>query len=93
MHQPAGHIGAEHTLTVVGQAGVESFAVIARSDGGLADSVEVLVHGPAAAAGLREAFQGRTKIVPQIRQASREEIETLQMPPQARKRRWFVDLR
>ena len=73
--------------------GVESFVVMARSDGGLADSVEVLVHGPAALAGLREAFQGRTKIVPQIRQAAREEIEALQMPPQARKRRWFVDLR
>ena len=28
LHQPAGHIGAEHTLTVVGQVGVESFATL-----------------------------------------------------------------
>jgi hypothetical protein len=38
-------------------------------------------------------MQARAKIVPQIRQVTREEIEALQMPPQARKRRTFVDLR
>ena len=73
--------------------GVEAFVIIARAESELADSVEVLVHGAASVAVLREALQGRTKIAPQIRHASREEIEALQMPPQARKRRTFVDLR
>ena len=44
-------------------------------------------------ASLREAMQARTKIAPQIRAATREEIESLQLPPQGRKRRTFVDLR
>jgi hypothetical protein len=38
-------------------------------------------------------LQARTRITPQIRSASLEEIENLQLPPQARKRRNFVDLR
>jgi hypothetical protein len=42
---------------------------------------------------LREAIQARAKIVPQIRQVSLAEIEKLQLPPDARKRRTFVDLR
>jgi len=73
--------------------GVDRFVIVARSEGDLADMVEVLVDGPVALPSLREALQGRTKIVPQLRQASREEIEALQMPANARKRRWFVDLR
>jgi phenylacetate-CoA ligase len=73
--------------------GVEAFVIVARTEGALGDSVEVLVHGPASEAALREALQGRTKIVPQVRRASREEIEAMQMPPNARKRRTFVDLR
>lgn len=73
--------------------GVEAFVIIARAEGDLSDSVEVLVQGEASIAALREAMQARAKIAPQIRQASREEIEALQMPPQARKRRTFVDLR
>jgi len=73
--------------------GVESFVVIARKESELSDSIEVLVHGSAPVASLREAMQARAKIAPPIRYASREEIETLQMPPQARKRRMFVDLR
>ncbi len=74
-------------------AGVEAFVVIARKESELADSIEVLVHGPASTAELRELMQARTKIVPQIRATTREEIEALQLPPQARKRRTFVDLR
>jgi phenylacetate-CoA ligase len=74
-------------------AGVESFAIIARKESELSDAVEVLVHGSALVAELREMFQARAKITPQIRHATREEIEALQMPPQARKRRTFVDLR
>lgn len=73
--------------------GVESFVIIARKENELSDAVEVLVHGSALAAELRETFQARAKIAPQIRHATREEIESLQMPPQVRKRRTFVDLR
>lgn len=74
-------------------AGVESFVILARKENELSDTVEVLVHGSALVVELREAFQARAKITPQIRHAPREEIEALQMPPQARKRRTFVDLR
>ena len=83
------------TLTaVLEQAeGVESFVIIARTDNELSDSLEVLVHGAASVETLREALQARSKISPPIRRAGREEIEALQMPPQARKRRTFVDLR
>ncbi len=73
--------------------GVESFVIIARTDNELSDSLEVLVHGAASVETLREALQARSKISPPIRRAGREEIEALQMPPQARKRRTFVDLR
>jgi phenylacetate-CoA ligase len=73
--------------------GVESFIIIARRESELSDSIEVLVHGGATAAALREQFQARAKIAPQIRHVSREEIEALQLPPQARKRRTFMDLR
>ncbi|MCA0303293.1 MAG: AMP-binding protein [Proteobacteria bacterium] len=74
-------------------AAVEAFVIIARKENELSDAVEVLVHGAVPVAQLREAFQARAKIAPQIRHATREEIEALQMPPQARKRRTFVDLR
>ncbi len=74
-------------------AGVKSFVIIARKESELSDAVEVLVHGSALVAELREAFQARARITPQIRHATREEIEALQLPPQARKRRTFVDLR
>jgi phenylacetate-CoA ligase len=73
--------------------GVESFVVIARRESDLSDSVEVLVHGSASVPGLRELMQARAKITPQIRLVPAEEIEKLQMPPQARKRSTFVDLR
>jgi phenylacetate-CoA ligase len=73
--------------------GVESFVIVARAENDLSDSVEVLVHGDASVGTLREALQARSKILPQIRHVSRAEIEALQMPPQARKRRTFVDLR
>jgi len=74
-------------------AGVESFVIVARKESVLSDSVEVLVHGSATVEALREALQARAKIAPQIRHATRAEIEALQMPPAARKRRTFVDLR
>jgi phenylacetate-CoA ligase len=76
-----------------GAEGVEAYVIVARAENELSDAVEVLIHGAASLADLREALQARSKIVPQIRHASAEEIEALQMPPQARKRRTFVDLR
>lgn len=72
---------------------VEAFVIVARTDSGLSDSIEVLFRGGASTASLREAFQARAKIAPQIRQASPGEIEKLAMLPEARKRRTFVDLR
>jgi len=83
------------TLTAVLEENeaVESFVVLARKESELSDAIEILVHGSVSVSGLREVMQARAKIVPQIREATREEIESLQMPPQARKRRTFVDLR
>jgi phenylacetate-CoA ligase len=72
---------------------VEAFVIIARRESELSDSIEVLIHGPAKIERLRDALQARAKIAPKVRLAAREEIEALQMPPQARKRRTFVDLR
>jgi len=73
--------------------GVEAFVIVSRADTELSDSIEILVHGSASIGSLREALQARTKIVPQIRQATPAELEALQMPPQARTRRTFADLR
>jgi len=72
---------------------VEAFVIVARAGNEVSDSIEVLVQGTAPLARLREALQARTRIVPHIREASRTEIEGLQMPPHARKRRTFADLR
>jgi phenylacetate-CoA ligase len=72
---------------------VKAFVVIARKESELSDAIEVLVHGGAKIEMLRDALQARAKIAPQVRHATREEIESLQMPPAARKRRSFVDLR
>ncbi|MFO1487276.1 MAG: AMP-binding protein [Verrucomicrobiota bacterium] len=74
-------------------SGVEAFVILARLESELSDAIEVLVKGPVEITALREAFQARAKIIPQIRLATADEIESLQFPPQARKRRNFVDLR
>jgi phenylacetate-CoA ligase len=73
------------------------FVIIAsRSDNG-ADTVEVrLARGPdrkESLGALRERFQGVVKVIPEITVAPLAEIEALQMPQGARKRRYFVDLR
>lgn len=86
------------TLTAVLEqsAGVEAFVIIARKENELSDAIEVLICGEASVTALRETFQARAKIAPLIRNASREEIESLQMPSRdggTRKRRTFVDLR
>jgi phenylacetate-CoA ligase len=72
---------------------VEAFVIIARKENELSDSIEILFHGSAKIETLRDALQARAKIAPQVRHVSLAEIEALQMPPQARKRRTFVDLR
>jgi phenylacetate-CoA ligase len=73
--------------------GVEAFVIVVTAGTELSDEIEVLIHGSASEAGLRELLQARTKITPRLRRASREEIEALQLPPNVRKRRTFVDLR
>jgi phenylacetate-CoA ligase len=72
---------------------VEAFVIIARREGELSDAVEVLFHGAARIEMLRDALQARAKIAPLVRHVSSSDIEAYQMPPQARKRRTFVDLR
>lgn len=76
---------------------IVSYAIIARREASRADAVEVKIECARdvtrVAAALRERFQGQTKVVPQITAATAAEIETLQMPAGARKRRYFVDLR
>ncbi len=72
---------------------VEAFVILARKENELSDSIEILIHGAAKIETLRDALQARAKIAPQVRRVSLAEIEALQMPAQARKRRTFVDLR
>jgi phenylacetate-CoA ligase len=76
---------------------VLSFVIIARREDDLSDAVEVQVacaDDPAAVLRrLRERFQGEVKVAPRLSAASAAEIEALQMPEGARKRRHFVDLR
>lgn len=78
---------------VLEESGVEKFVIVARKENELSDSIEVIVSGTAKIPALREALQARAKITPHIRRASMAEIEKLQLPPEARKRRTFVDLR
>jgi len=73
--------------------GVENFVIIARSNTDLSDSIEVLIHGGARVSTVRDLLQARSKVAPDVRQVSADELEALQMPAQARKRRTFVDLR
>ena len=73
--------------------GVESFVILARREGDLSDTVEILYSGTASADVLREALRARARISPDVRATSLEQIEALQLPPNARKRRTFVDLR
>jgi phenylacetate-CoA ligase len=73
--------------------GVEAFVIVARKENELSDAIEVLIHGTAKIEMLRDALQARAKIAPPVRYVSRAEVEALQVPPSARKRRTFVDLR
>jgi phenylacetate-CoA ligase len=76
---------------------ISAYVIMARLTASGADAVEVrfACHGDGNGArrALRERFQGAVKAVPEITLAAPAEIEALQMPEGARKRRHFVDLR
>jgi phenylacetate-CoA ligase len=89
------------TLQVVLEscAQVASYAILARRESELSDSVEIKVcwafpeQAECSAAALRERLQAEAKVAPMIRTSSAAEVELLQMPEGSRKRRFFVDLR
>jgi phenylacetate-CoA ligase len=88
------------TLQVVLEsfAEIASYAILARSDSDLSDSIEIKVCWGAeneerAARVLRERLQAEAKVAPAITAVTAAEVERLQMPEGARKRRFFVDLR
>jgi phenylacetate-coenzyme A ligase PaaK-like adenylate-forming protein len=74
-----------------------SYAIIARRENDLSDAVEIKfssAENPAKIiAAMKEQFQGSVKVIPQITAVPPAEIEKLQLPEGARKRRYFVDLR
>jgi phenylacetate-CoA ligase len=76
---------------------VSAYVILARRSANGADAVEVRFSCSGdwngALRALRERFQGAVKVVPEITLATSAEIEALQMPEGARKRRHFVDLR
>jgi len=76
---------------------ISASVIVARRDASGADAVEVRIACDGdpnrALCVLRERFQGAVKVVPDITLAAPAEIEALQMPEGARKRRYFVDLR
>ena len=76
---------------------ISCYVIIARPENNLADAVEIKFSGTADSAkiisALKEKFQGALKVSPQITASSAAEIDKLQLPDGARKRRYFVDLR
>jgi len=77
--------------------GIASYAILARRENHLVDTVEIKIACTGDVAemvrALQERFQGAIKMTPTITPASPEEIEQLQLPDGSRKRRQFVDLR
>lgn len=76
---------------------IAGYVIVARRENNLADAVEVKItcagdHAKISAL-LKQRFQGEAKVAPQVTTASVGEIEKLQLPDGARKRRYFVDLR
>jgi phenylacetate-CoA ligase len=77
--------------------GLAAYVIVADRNANGADAVEVRLacngdrNGMLEA--LRERFQGVVKVVPDLTLTALAEIEALQMPEGARKRRYFVDLR
>ncbi|MCC7374799.1 MAG: AMP-binding protein [Verrucomicrobiales bacterium] len=78
-------------------AGVGAYVIVAHRDGPLSDRVEVKLtcqgDPESVRRELRERFRGEAKVVPALSVAPVSEVEALQMPEGARKRRYFVDLR
>ena len=76
---------------------ITNHVIIARREYNLSDAVEIKFYSTADPAkiipALKEQFQGSVKVIPQITAALPAEIEKLQLPHGARKRRFFVDLR
>ncbi len=76
---------------------VAAYVIVARRGGDLSDQVEVRVacrgKSRQTLTELRDRFQGEAKVVPDLTLASTADIEALQLPAGARKRRYFVDLR
>jgi phenylacetate-CoA ligase len=76
---------------------VVSYVILADRDSLGSDTVEVRVacaeDSRTIFRELREHFQGKAKVVPQLLEATPEVIEAFQLPEGARKRRYFVDLR
>jgi phenylacetate-CoA ligase len=77
--------------------GALSHVILARRQSPTCDAIEVRVacEGEPARvlSALRERFLGEAKALPEIHPTTPEEIETLQFPAGARKRRYFIDLR
>lgn len=77
--------------------GVGAYVMMARRDGNMADCMEIKLACSADPATvlpeLRERCQSAAKVIPELTLVSPGEIESLQMPEGARKRRYFVDLR
>jgi phenylacetate-CoA ligase len=76
---------------------ISAYVIVASKDASGADAVTVRVachtRSKEALRKLRERFQGAIKVVPEIALAKPREIEAIQMPEGARKRRYFVDCR
>jgi phenylacetate-CoA ligase len=76
---------------------ISSYAILARRGENLSDDVEIKFSSTGDQAkiisALKELFQGAAKVTPRLTVAVPAELEQLQLPDGARKRRYFVDLR
>ncbi|MEP6662048.1 MAG: AMP-binding protein [Verrucomicrobiota bacterium] len=73
--------------------GVKHFTVIATAENELSDAVEIIYDGTARAETLRDLIQAGVKISPRVRRVAAAKMAALQLPPDARKRQWFIDRR
>lgn len=77
--------------------GVGAYVIVAHRDGPLSDRLEVKLtfrgDPDRVRRELTERFRGEAKVAPVISETSGAEVEALQMPDGARKRRYFVDRR
>jgi len=79
------------------EPGVTSYVVLARREKALCDTIEIRLDCAGSSEqichALRERFQAKAKVVPQLTLATAAEIQALQQPEGGRKRCYFVDLR